>query len=212
MNSTFSIACPAPREPRKLHYQTKSSLSKSQRHNYMETPASLHSDRVDPCTDASPPTKSHLHDTYFIHANASFIDHSSPLSESSQPWAESTRIDAKPSRITDRFNDAFCEPPEVLFKVEHRPKVTCAVLKPRSHLHDTYVIDADAPVIDHSSSLSEATQPWAESTHIDAKPSRSKDLFNHAFSIPAKGRGRTVTNRKNLKMRSKGFDAGCQQC
>ena len=76
----------------------------------METPASLHSDRVDPCTDASPPTKSHLHDTYFIHANASFIDHSSPLSESSQPWAESIRIDAKPSRSKDLFNHAFIIP------------------------------------------------------------------------------------------------------
>ena len=189
MHSTFSIACPAPREPKKLRYQTKSSLSKSQRHNYVGTTASLNSDRVGPCTDASPPSRSHLHNTYFIHADASFIDHSSPLSESSQPWAESTRIDAKTSRSTDRFNDAFCVRPEVLSEVEHRSKVTCAVLKQRSHLHDTYVIDADAPVIDHSSSLSEATQPWAESTRIDVKPSRSMDLFNHAFCIPAKGRG-----------------------
>ena len=189
MNNTFSIACPAPREPKKLRYQTKSSLSKSQRHNYVGAPASLHSDRVGPCTDASPPSRSHLHNTYFIHADASFIDHSSPLSESSQPWAGVYPNRCKALKKHRQIQRCILCTPEVLSEVEHRPKVTCAVLKPRSHLHDTYVIDADAPVIDHSSSLSEATQPWAESTRIDAKPSRSKDLFNNAFCIPAMGRG-----------------------
>ena len=259
MNSTFIIASPAPREPRKPRYQTKSSISHSQGQRYVGTPAALHFDRIDQYTDTRPPVRSHVDvheqritDKFSMEIIAAALHTCTPTSrivvEDEQGLhVRVTRVLARQTNHTTHTTHTpvitvdksqlhcmytnniqeessssgrYCASKDagehrhtpVFSEVEYRSKVACAASKSRSHLHETYFIDANASFIDHSSPLSEATQPWAESTRIDANSSRSKDIFNHAFCVPPKGRGRTANNRKILEMRSKGFDAGWHQC